>query len=147
MGMRTKDSSVARRPPVDETVAPIHFDLANGNHLFMANIGRPACPPPRSAARPCAMAQNDFPPSQRHSFSAMGPIPSTPQRAGELIKLLVASAYQGSPVMPSYMELRQGILLVGLFVVVFVAAAGYAQGSAPPPSSSSEGQQIGKVPV
>jgi hypothetical protein len=45
MGIRTKDSSVARRPPVDETVAPIHFDPANGNHPFYGKKGTPAGSP------------------------------------------------------------------------------------------------------
>jgi hypothetical protein len=42
-------------------------------------------------------------------------------------------------------ELRRSILPLVLLAAVVLAATSYAQGSAHPPSSSSEGQQIGKI--
>ena len=45
----------------------------------------------------------------------------------------------------AHRELRGSILALVLLATVFLAVAMYANGSAPPQSSSSEGQQIGKV--
>jgi hypothetical protein len=45
----------------------------------------------------------------------------------------------------AHRELRGSILAPVLLATVFLAVAMYANGSAPPQSSSSEGQQIGKV--
>ena len=45
----------------------------------------------------------------------------------------------------AHRELRGSILALVLLATVFLAVAMYANGSAPPQSSSSEGQPIGKV--
>jgi len=45
----------------------------------------------------------------------------------------------------AHRELRRSVLPLVLLATAFLAATMYANGSAPPPSSSSEGQQIGKV--
>ena len=45
----------------------------------------------------------------------------------------------------AHRELRGSILALVLLATVFLAVAMYANGSAPPQSSSSEGQQNGKV--
>jgi hypothetical protein len=45
----------------------------------------------------------------------------------------------------AHRELRQSVLPSVLLATVVLAATGYGYSSAPPPSSSSEGQQIGKV--
>jgi hypothetical protein len=42
-------------------------------------------------------------------------------------------------------ELRGSVWALALLATVVFAATSYAQGSAPPPSSSSESQQIGKI--
>jgi len=43
------------------------------------------------------------------------------------------------------MELRESVLLFVLLAAVVLSATGYGHSSAPLPSSSSEGQQIGKI--
>ena len=45
----------------------------------------------------------------------------------------------------AHRELRRCVLPLVLLAAVVLAATRYAHGSAPPPSSSSEGQQIGKI--
>ena len=45
----------------------------------------------------------------------------------------------------AHKELRSSVLPLVLLATVILAATSYAQGSAPPPGSSSEGQQIGKI--
>jgi len=45
----------------------------------------------------------------------------------------------------AHRELRRCVMPLVLLATVVSAATSYAQGSAPPPSSSSEGQQIGKI--
>jgi hypothetical protein len=45
----------------------------------------------------------------------------------------------------AHRELRRSVLPLVLLATVVLAATSYAQGSAPPPSSSSEGQQIAKI--
>jgi hypothetical protein len=45
----------------------------------------------------------------------------------------------------AHRKLRRSVLPLVLLATVAFAATSYAQGSAPPPSSSSEGQQIGKI--
>jgi len=45
----------------------------------------------------------------------------------------------------AHRELRRSVLPVVLLATVALAATGYGHSSAPPPSSSSEGQQIGKI--
>jgi hypothetical protein len=47
--------------------------------------------------------------------------------------------------MALYRELRRGVLVVVLLAGVFFVPIGYAQGSEPPPASSSELPQIGKL--
>jgi hypothetical protein len=42
-------------------------------------------------------------------------------------------------------ELRQSVLRFVLLPIVVLAATGYGYSSAPPPTSSSEGQQVGKI--
>jgi hypothetical protein len=42
-------------------------------------------------------------------------------------------------------ELRRSVLPLVLLATVVLAATGYGHSSAPPPSSSSEGKQIGKI--
>jgi hypothetical protein len=45
----------------------------------------------------------------------------------------------------AHAEPRRSVLPLVLLATVFLVAIGYAQGSAPSPSSSSEAQQIGKI--
>ena len=45
----------------------------------------------------------------------------------------------------AHRELRRSVLPLVLLATVVFAAPSYAQGSTPPPSSSNEGQQIGKI--
>jgi hypothetical protein len=45
----------------------------------------------------------------------------------------------------AHSELRRSVSLPIVLATVFLVATGSAQGSGPPPASSSEGQQIGKV--
>jgi hypothetical protein len=45
----------------------------------------------------------------------------------------------------AYRELRRSVLPLVLLATAVLAATRYAHGSAPPLSSSSEGQQIGKI--
>jgi hypothetical protein len=45
----------------------------------------------------------------------------------------------------AHRELQRRVLPVVLLVTVVLATTSYAQGSAPSPSSSSEGEQIGKI--
>jgi hypothetical protein len=45
----------------------------------------------------------------------------------------------------AHRELRRSVLPLVLLATVVLAATSFAQGSAPPPSSSSEGQQIAKI--
>ncbi|MGA2202198.1 MAG: hypothetical protein ABSG40_09575 [Terriglobales bacterium] len=47
--------------------------------------------------------------------------------------------------MAFHQELGQGVLAVVLVTGVFLVAIAYAQGTEPPPASSSESPQIGKV--
>jgi hypothetical protein len=42
-------------------------------------------------------------------------------------------------------ELRRSVLPLVLLATVVLAATGYGHSSAPPPSSSTKGQQIGKI--
>lgn len=45
----------------------------------------------------------------------------------------------------AHRELRRSVLPVVLLATVVLAATGYAHSSVPPPSSSRDGQQIGKI--
>jgi hypothetical protein len=45
----------------------------------------------------------------------------------------------------AHTELRRSILPLVLFATVVFAATGYGHSSSPPPSSSNEGHQIGKI--
>jgi hypothetical protein len=45
----------------------------------------------------------------------------------------------------AHTELRRSVLPLVLLATVVFAATGYAHSSAPPPSSSNEGHQIGKI--
>lgn len=45
----------------------------------------------------------------------------------------------------THRELRRSVLPLVLLATVVLAGTGYGHSSAPPPSSSSEGQQIGKI--
>ena len=45
----------------------------------------------------------------------------------------------------AHRELRRSVLPLVLLATVVFAAPSYVQGSTPPPSSSNEGQQIGKI--
>jgi len=47
----------------------------------------------------------------------------------------------------AHRELRYSVLLLVLVATVFLVATKFANGSGPPPSLSSEGQQIGKFSV
>jgi len=46
---------------------------------------------------------------------------------------------------PAHREPRRSVLRLVLLATVVLAATRYAPGSAPPPSSPSEGQQVGKI--
>lgn len=58
-------------------------------------------------------------------------------------QLSVTQAAGGSGM--AHRELRRSILPLFLLTTVVLAATGYGNGSAPPPRSSSEGQQIGQI--